>query len=108
MHGDRRSATVDHESAGIARGELELDRVLRHDHAIRLVCWNSCRVKIDRVRHRRVVDDCHADQITDADVNDGARDGATKGPTLIRNAFRDLERRVLDWNPELLDSGVFD
>src|SRR4029079_15625512 len=106
VHGDGRSSAMDHERACIARDELELHRILRHDNPVCFVGWNSRRVKVYLVLHRRIVDDRDADLVANADVDDGSRHCAAEGPAFVGYAVGDLQGRVLDRNAKFLDRRV--
>src|SRR6185437_16425429 len=92
VHEHRRCPAMHEERAGVARDERELNGVVRHDHAIRDVRRNARRVKVDRVWHGGFVYYRDAHRITLADAEHWARNGSTEGPTVIADAFRDLDR----------------
>src|SRR5207249_1187774 len=98
----RRRATVHEIGAGIARGELERQRVLRQDRPERLVHRDPCGVEVDRVRHRGLVDEANPHQVALAHPDYRAGNGPPEGPALVRHALRDLDRRVADRDTELL------
>jgi hypothetical protein len=106
IHGDRRRAAVDHVGTGVARGELEGDRVARVDHPVSDVRGNARRVKVDRVWHRRLVHDLDADQVAFANANHRTGYGAAERPSLVLHALGDLDCVVSDRDDEFLDVGI--
>jgi len=57
-------------------------------------------VEVDRVRHGQCVAERHLDELAVADVDRGARHGRTENPRLVADPRCDLDRPMLDVEPD--------
>ena len=100
----RRGSAVIHERPRHTGDESVGQRIVRHEIHIRATRRNFRGVKVQAVRHRRLIHEREVHGVAFGDAEDGAWNAPVEGPRVIGHAIGNHDLCMLDRDPEALQT----